>query len=49
LRRWRALEVLERLGTAEARKCLRELAEGPAEDALTSEAAAVQRRLRPEE
>ncbi len=45
LRALRALEVLENVGDAEARKTLRELAKGPAADFLTQEAKSVLERL----
>jgi hypothetical protein len=45
LRDFRALEVLERLGTPEARKCLAELAGGPADAWLTRQARLPLRRL----
>jgi WD40 repeat protein len=47
LREVRALEVLEAIGTAEARKLLEELAKGAAEAALTQEAKASLSRLSP--
>lgn len=45
LRDWRALEVLEHLGTPEARRLLRQLADGVPEAGLTREAKAVLQRL----
>lgn len=45
LRDWRALEVLEHLGTPEARRLLQHLAGGVAEARLTREAKAALRRL----
>jgi hypothetical protein len=45
LRSRRAVEVLEQIGTAEARQVLQGLATGPADSLLTSEARAALRRL----
>lgn len=44
-RRWRALEVLERIGTAEAKQILRDLADGAPGSGLTVAAQAVLKRL----
>jgi RNA polymerase sigma factor (sigma-70 family) len=44
LRNWRAVEILERIGTPESRELLKDLAKGPAEDQLTIAAAAALRR-----
>jgi hypothetical protein len=46
LRTWRALEVLEQIGTTEARAALAALAEGTPRSWLTLEARAALRRLR---
>ncbi len=46
LRAWRALEILEHVGTAEAKQALEELAAGVPEARLTQEARASLRRLR---
>jgi WD40 repeat protein len=45
LRKMRAVEVLERIGSEEAREVLRQLGKGPAEAALTRDAAGALRRI----